>query len=427
MKNIFKYLIIIAIIISYTYPSFATPLNIQITGKVGWKTAFTNQSKYFQVDHLDSKKFYSSKQNMTTETGIKILANNETDFGMKYGASIEFGDDTTFGKSGKDIYFENTFLFLESNLGKLEFGSHISASKTMKVDASNIGRATGGISGSFNSFINNKVGYLDTNLAGAETGKRIEATYLTGPHQPFNTSSHNGRFNKISYYTPEISGLQLGLTYALDSGDKGNYKGLTGKYLNFNTNTPGLYKIKKQYQNIFEVGMKYKFQYQKIDLELGIAGQVAKAEKVNPYIYPNPELHQKIHGIKAFNSGVILTYNNLSLAGSYGNWGKSLNTKQTDMYNKSTTSYYTLGAAYIHNLTGVSVTYFNSSRLKNKFTYLAFGSDYKLREGVLAYAETSFFKFKPAQYAYLKPIGGIQGDAKNNLGNITFVGIKYMF
>ncbi len=96
-----------------------------------------------------------------------------------------------------------------------------------------------------------------------------------------------------------------------------------------------------------------------------------------------------------------------SLAGSYGDWGKSNTRKVTD---SNGTNYWTLGGAYEYGPFGASVTYLHSNldcgngtfalagttsdcdgAGTNKFSNISVGADYKLAPGLTPYAEVSFY------------------------------------
>ncbi|MBN8828560.1 MAG: porin [Sphingobacteriia bacterium] len=418
MTNMKKLLLTSALISGFSAAALADAPTITAGGKIDWKTAFTHQKQSFQTA-IDR---HSRKQHMETQNNVNIKAEGQTDFGMKYGAVVELGHDTrSTANSGKDVFFKDTFLFMESNMGRLELGSHAGASDTMKVDASNIARATGGVDGAFEDHVNSTVGYLDTGL-----GKRIAAQYITAPNLPLTQSSQYARYNKVSYYTPEFSGLQLGVSYAIDTGDNGNYRGLTSKFLELNDDNDGVTPgSANNFSNAFEVGLKYKYQFDQVGLELGATGQFASAQKVAPTVTVTTA--KQLRSVKAYNVGGTLTYTNFSLSGSYGSWGKSTNTKQTEQYNHSSSRYYTLGGAYVQGPVGLSVTYLDSKRLMNKFHNISVGADYQLAPGMLPYVEGNFFKYKPHAGAFLASTGGTAGDAKKNNGNVTFVGVKFMF
>ena len=124
-----------------------------------------------------------------------------------------------------------------------------------------------------------------------------------------------------------------------------------------------------------------------------------------------------------------------SLAGSYGDWGKS-NTLTAS--NSKKTYYYDLGAAYEYGPFGASVTYLYSSVDcgtvgadvaggsaginggcaavgKNKFDDVSVGVDYKLAPGLTPYAEVTWYDENPV------------GTVNDNKGYVVIVGTQLNF
>ncbi len=98
-------------------------------------------------------------------------------------------------------------------------------------------------------------------------------------------------------------------------------------------------------QNIFTGGVNYDNKFGDVGVTLAATGEWGQSQ-LNTY-----------QNLGAWNAGGKFTYMGFSLAGSYGDWGKS-NTLKAD---RSTNSHYwDVGGAYEYGPFGVSVTYLNS-------------------------------------------------------------------
>lgn len=417
MRNSKKVLLTTALVSGLASVAFADAPTVTAGGKVDFQAAFVKQSKTYQT--VDTK--YDRKQHFVTNTRANVKAEGMTDYGMKYGAFVELGDKSEFGDqdtsstSGKDLEFKDTVLFVETNMGRVELGSMPGASKTMKLGAESVARATGGASnGDWSDYVNKAFGYIPTSTATTN----ISGVWLTSAALPFDASTFQSRHNKISYYTPEVSGLQLGVSFTTDTGGIGSSNALSSKHLSAADPVPF---SSRHFKNAFSGALKYRTQFDQVAIELAATGQWGKAKEKSS----TPALYEQIRNVKAYTVGGTLSYTNLTLAASWGDWGKSMNTKETDAYSRSSTHFYTAGASYVQGPIGLSVTYFDSRRMKNKVETIAVGADYALAAGLMPYVEGTFFKLRPAA-GVTTTSGGVTQAVKNK-GNVVFVGTKFNF
>jgi len=185
----------------------------------------------------------------------------------------------------------------------------------------------------------------------------------------------------LSYMPDEINrgqgnGANLGVTPNPNGPDRSK-------------NEPGLS------QNIVSGGLNYDNKFGDIGFTAAATGEWGQAEQA---IYNN---------LAAWNVGAKVSYMGWSLAGSYGDWGKSNTLKQDG---SNSTHYWDVGAAYEYGPFGFSVTYLNSmfdcgqsavvgsganssclTTGTNKFQSVSFGTDYKLAPGLTPYAEVTYF------------------------------------
>ncbi len=313
------------------------------------------------------------------EIGFSI--DGMADSGLKYGAKIDLEADVTNDSDNQGINAARTYLYLEGNWGRFELGSNEGSDQTLKVDASNIARATGGIDGDFIYFNN-----------GSTTAPFIvtpDLPVMYGAGVQGNESTNNN--NKITYYTPRFSGFQLGLSFAPDQTDRGQ----TVSRLDNNAG---------QAENILSGGVNYEGQWDQIGIAASATGEWGNAEAVNT------------EDLRAYALGAKVSYAGFSLAGSWGDWTDSL-TAPADSVDSD---YWTLGLAYDGGVFGVSATYLDSTVdpigvREHEFQNFVLGADYKLAPGLTPYIEASFFEYDP------------NGSVNDNDGYVVLVGSQLAF
>jgi hypothetical protein len=153
----------------------------------------------------------------------------KTDAGLGYGAEIDLQADIDGGQSNlssnnsgftqSGIVAHRTYGWLQGdNWGHLEFGSNDGAARTLKVDASNIARATGGIDGDYKYFADTNTTNAANGVNGAANvfaglhgvaGALTTGNFITSPNLPVENGPASGFSNslwsnddKITYYTP---------------------------------------------------------------------------------------------------------------------------------------------------------------------------------------------------------------------------------
>jgi predicted porin len=284
----------------------------------------------------------------------------------------------------------------------------------MKVDAASVARATGGINGDWSYFANAADQYLATAALPLAYGtlNNSVANY-TGDHSEEN-------INKVTYYTPRFAGVQVGVSYLPDQSNRGQGS-RTGTFvapagIDRSQDNAGLS------DNIFTGGINYDNKFGDVGFTAAVTGERGRAQN-NLY-----------EDLAAWNAGAKLSYMGFSLAGSYGDWGKS-NTLKTS--NSKDTWYWDIGLAYEYGPFGASVTYLNSQfdcgtaaagngnnancadTGKNKFHNISTGVDYKLAPGLTPYAEVSWYKENSAY--------NTTAVSRDNKGYVGIVGTQLNF
>lgn len=317
------------------------------------------------------------------DTEITIGVEGKADSGLVYGAVIDIEADVTNDADNEGSNASRTYVYLESNFGRFELGSNTGAAEAMKVDASNIARATGGIDGDWHRF---------ANFAGA-------GQFITSPSNfvghGVTTSVNDETFdnlNKVTYYSPAFSGFQLGLSYTPDGNDRG--QGLTRA-----DNTAG------QFGELFDIALNWSGEFEGAGIDLG-ATYLTGDSDTNAF-----------EDIGAWNVGGVVDVANFSFAASYGDWDDSLATANAGLDDNT---YYTLGVAYDFGVFAASATYMDSERqtaanVVNDFENLVIGADYALAPGLTPYAEVSFFEYDTT------------GAANDNEGTSFILGTQVAF
>lgn len=308
----------------------------------------------------DDRDAAQRSQGFRNDTEINFSIDGVADSGLKYGAEIDLEADVTADADSEGLNASRTYLYLEGNWGRFELGSNEGADQTLKVDASSIARATGGIDGDFTYF---NGGSANTN--GFIVTPDLPVMYGAGVQGDESTNNNN----KITYYTPRFSGFQLGLSYAPDQTDRGQTVGRGD--LNAG-----------QAENILSGGVNYEGQFDQIGIAASATGEWGDSEL------------STTEDLGAYALGLKLSYAGFSLAGSWSDWSDSLRTVASN----TDADLWTIGLAYDGGVFGVSATYLDSQvdpagAQDNEFQNFVLGADYKLAPGLTPYVEASFFEY----------------------------------
>lgn len=323
---------------------------------------------------------------------ITIHVDGKTDAGLGYGAVVDLEADLTADNNNEGTNASRTFTYLEGTWGRVELGGNKSVASTMRVDASTIAVATGGINGDWVHFVDPAgttavlnpttgaavVGATNGFITTAGLQTEHGATNFLGDETTYNTS-------KISYYTPRWSGFQGGISYTPDINDKGQVA----------------QRLQDDYSDVIDLGVGYETQFDG-GVKLAIAGTYEQAEEDS-----GAGVSEDLEG---WNLGALVGWDAFSVAASWGDWegsfigaapaaGTSVPPALTPDATGSEGEYWTAGVAYDAGAFGLSATYL-SSELElvagagdDEFDNLVLGVDYKLAPGITPYVEASFYEF----------------------------------
>jgi hypothetical protein len=347
------------------------------------------------------------------EVSIDVVGTKDE---LKYGAHIAL--DGNVSNDERDVNFNanETMLFVESTFGRLEGGSYKGADAKLGLGASKIARATGGVSGNSKNWWNAKdADATEPAPAGTGVTSTVSSNYITYAALPLayqNYDNTDMNANKATYYSPNLNGFSFGLSYTPDS----EVYGTSGRAKRVQKKGDGGYK------NVFTTGIHYSGEYRDIGLKAAVLGEFGDSK------------NEKTKNLRAWEAGLQASYEGFSVAGSYGDWGKSgqstLDTANSSIVSRlKKATYWTTGVAYEAGPFGASVTYLDSQRpgykgvlatntekaRMHKLRNVSVGVDYKLAPGLVPYAEVSMFEMK-------KP-----GNQKGNKGTIFLAGTKLSF
>jgi len=301
------------------------------------------------------------------ETQLDVKIDGKTDAGLGYGAKFDIAVSGHADQDNNTDQVNHSWVYLDGAWGRLEGGSTVGATSTMKVDASKIARATGGIDGDFNYFMT------------ATSGRVIATPDLMLDYGVAQLGDEaQEAINKVNYYTPRFAGFQAGVSFLFDTtaGDRGIVLSRTDTQVG-------------EAENVLLGGLNYEGKFDAIGFKAAVTGEWGNAEE------PTTE------DLRSWNAGAQVDYMGFSVAGSYGSVGDSLQAAATASDEDS--NYWTLGAAYEYGPFGASVTYLNSTvdlgATENEFSNLSIGADYKLAPGLTPYAEVSFVELDTAVVA----------------------------
>jgi len=364
---------LVAVALIATAASAETP-KVTLGGFSNFQSGWTNDD---QDAGLRSNGFRNDNQ-----VTVKVDGKNG---GLGYGAEIDLAADTTSDPINRGVNAYRTFTYLSGNWGRVEMGDNKSAAATMRVDASTLAAASGGIGGSWAFFIN-----------GTTSGSGfISGAALPSEHGAMTGALADGRlFNatKISYYTPKFSGFQAGISYTPQLSDRGIMPG--------KSDTAGA-------ADVVDLGLSYEGTFSGVKLAAAGTYESAQGNGTAANGYGTDD-------IRAWNLGALVGFQGFSVAGSYGDWIDSGRTG-IDGY------YWTAGLGYSAGPVGLSATYINSvvddtTAVDNEYSNIVLGADYKLAAGLTPYAEVSFFDFD-----------GNAGASYDNQGTIVILGTQVAF
>jgi predicted porin len=278
--------------------------------------------------------------NVLSDSEIFFLGSTQLDNGVKVGFNVQLeGNTGGEGAQGNPDTIDESYAFVEGKFGRIDFGSENSVMYKMAYSPPDVGAG-----------IN----------SGDQTAWIAESTTSSVFRSAFGSTNievnpGDNDSQRLSYYTPRISGFQFGVSYAPDISSGGDDNSQGDKTT--------------EITNIFNVGVNYR---NKIgDVDLGVSGTWGTAD--GPTGSDDPQ---------AFSVGATLGVGGFKVGASYAS-----------QYQQPTTNArsigYALGASYTVDRVGVSLNYFHGSgssgqaiESRNKHNTIAGSVSYALGPGV---------------------------------------------
>lgn len=405
---------------SFACAGDAASSTLKVSGTLETQYGFVTQSapfRYKQPGKADSGKL--ARGSLVNKTRLKFDWDAVAESGLKYGAVIKLRTDTyeKGGRIGDKIY-----AYTEGSFGSVQVGSHVGLSITMRQSASEIAKANGGIDGEVSKWFQKRTLTNDGILNQADPVDafvELESAFVSSPALPIGAVQRIDAA-KITYFTPEFAGLKFGVSYIPDVEIHGTVAqaskttGYVGKGDGFS------------FKNVVEGGLNYTLQLADFKITTGLLGQFGEAKQPDPN--DNTTGNKYINPLRAWEIGGKAEYKEWAIAGSYGDWGKSVTPKERVPGNKYGAKYWTAGVAYQLDKFGASLTYFGSKRAGgmykgyavsnteyNKLSLVSLGMEYKLVPGLMTYVEMNWFRHNG------------KGAEGLNKGSVLLIGSKLSF
>ena len=395
MKTNNKFVTLISLSLLHASCAYAEETAVKVGGKIDCSAAMLQQEP---KDPERPVTQHNENFGLLTIADIYVDVSNEAENGIKYGAKLSAQTTT------KNTRSVPSFLYFESGIGRFEFGSNRSAYSSMSISG-----FANACSSSWSRWekLDKNVPYITS------TGNFLDS---------YNRTSGETEYSrKISYYTPEINGWKLGISYIPDTsntgygapGDNTLYPMPAGKY------QTGVYKF--AFKDALAGGVSWTKDF---DNGLNIQASVVAEKGEVQYSIPDKLDDPTFTNLMSFMVGGRISFKDFSIASSYTNIGDSLTSKKLDTQSRKSSYYITSTGKYQYNDLGASLSYFNSDFKKNKLDYITFALDYKLAKGLKPYVECTHF------YADGKAIQN--NDTPNNAtkketGQVFIMGAKLSF
>lgn len=450
-----------------------------LRGNVNLNGSYHKQNEEFNNDILPdqiSKNYLDRDFLAGLDSQIFLEAAVQNKIGLKYGFLAKFETNYNVNKRYQSPHLDQNFLFLNGDFGKFEFGNYIAANQFLKEGPSRIVRGAGGVNGKYLEYVNLPMaqksasicsnGVFDASCAKIKLPKFIllsqspiahgggakgfysrhgDNSYLSGTrdYSDFNRSNfrsiNDDSFEgvedatKLTYYTPRISGVKFGVSYAPRSGNNGL------------TKNTALDVDDAAMKNMISASLSYVKDFD--NLFLAISSGIEKAN----FDQSSTKSDVRRDDLLAYDFGITASYFGASIALNYGIWQRYLQAKKgiyscdydpsLNLANQNCSSnakkfskpYYASAAiSYEFGPFGTSLSALKSEFEKNKYYAISLDFDYKLSRNLKTYFGATKFDFnsnqvKAADILDQDSIANSQRQLQNNDGYVFLTGFLFSF
>jgi predicted porin len=367
-------------------------VKVSFEGQSKFEAGFVNQDRDHKLPLSFSPNQKTSAFYTTQKASLKAEGKSDS---LTYGAVLRLQMIGNGSDGMSDARNSRSHIYLDTDAGSVHLGSNFAASKLMQIDASSIAAATGGIDGDWTNFSN--LGAADPKAGEFALRKAnvFSSSIVTSVDTLSNRlDSYGESARKITYMSPRISGLQLGLSFAPDMNNTGGQNRTQEMYMGLDARVKNLWSLGLNYTNTFN------------DVNVSLSAVADRGQAVTRQITSEAELdivrmatlgNAKINGLQTYSLGGMVGANGFSVAASYHNDGKSLTIDNL----RVKSSWWTAGVAYENGPASVSLTYLNGKKENKSNDYnvktqvVSLGADYEVAPGLKPFAEVTMTNFKP--------------------------------
>ncbi|MDX1916598.1 MAG: porin [Rickettsiaceae bacterium] len=356
----------------------ASDINVKLKGVVDFQAGYFNSNAptgFLDENGLRPNRIsrYQKDFAFLNTASLGLEAINTLEDGFIYGAKL--GIETTAKSSRK---FQSC-LFVQGDYGRGEMGSDQSAASKMRITPYSIASGAGA---TWDIWVK----------ADPTATKTSEVPFVTGfsnfLDQKMRSSGKIEYSRKVTYYTPEIYGLQAGVSFIPDSSNVG-YTDIKDTSV---THSPVYSKYYFYIKNGVSGGVTYKYDISKdLKMKLSLVGENGKVIAIAKNV--KTTLPYDFGYLQTFNVGAQIDYLDWSFACAYADYLNSL-TKHTEL--RKATNIFGGSIRYKINDASFSLAHIRSMHKNNKVHATTLGADYKIAPGLKTYAEATYFESKGA-------------------------------
>ncbi len=411
--------------------SAANTMQVTVGGNSKFEAGSVSRTKsqrtaYSFSPNQESSTFYTSQK-------AYLKAEGKSD-DLVYGAVVRLQTVANSANGLGDTRNDRSHIFLDTNAGSVQLGTNFAASKLMQVDAGTIASGSGGASdGDWPTFVD---GAWERT---ANSAYDNDAVFTNADQLSDKLDGRVEGARKITYISPTISGVRLGVSFTPDlqnNGGEGALDDNKATYLGSQLRVKNIWSLALSYNNSFNdvdvalsaTGNSGTFNKRSVSNPDGIQAVNLvgpKGNTISTYVAPNGAMAtsqqianlqsgnlQNRNNLKTYALGGVVGYNGFKVALSYGSDGKSLSptnvpANQPNLGGSNYKStWWTSGVAYESGPGSVSLTYMNGTKgNKNsgsdnnypqvKTTVWSLGAAYEVAPGLKPFAEIDQVTLKP--------------------------------
>lgn len=335
---------------------------ITLGGSMDFQTGYVRDD-YFSTGYLPQI-IKNETTTFANNARIDVKADGTLENGLRYGTDVRLLADVSAANRNEGFNADRTYIYFESNIGRLELGSNVSATHAMRVNTGDFASGAGGATGDYSLYfppVNSSV--VGPFILRPELPSDSEDSSSTG-----STFAATKLANKITYYTPRYQGFQAGISYTPDT----LYAGTAASFANDPYNNGS-------HDNL-NLALNYEGQWQDWRLKVSGTTEYHQSQYYASNAYP-------------YAVGTNLEYKGYVIGGSYGFFHQGA-APAPYSYELKRPYFYDIGAGYHDERFGASLTYFASktgtarySNAQHSVELLSLGGDYLLAKGITLYAE----------------------------------------